>query len=63
MLWRKPPRGMFFHRSKSRAHALDVHIWPKPYADWAGNRHKKQNHHPFGKTEVDFSQTQVYNMI
>jgi len=24
---------------------------------------KKQNHHPFGKTEADFPQTQVYNMI
>ena len=60
---RKLPRGMFFHGGKSRPHALDVHILPKPYADWAENRHKKQNHHSSGKTEVDFSQTQVYNRI
>ena len=38
----KLPRGMFFlHSGKSRTHALDVHILPKPYADWAEKYRKK----------------------
>ena len=54
ILRRKLPRGMFFHGGKSRTHALDVHILPKPYADWAENRHKSRTTIPPEKRKLIF---------